>query len=77
MEGRDGIGCSAVARGWLAEGSMMACFELRPQACLGIPFSSSLSSTAFRFRVALPGLSFQPGVRRWLPFAAPTSCLGG
>lgn len=77
MEDGNGVECSAAPRGWLAEGSRMACCDLRHQACLGILFSSSWSCTAFSSRVVLPGPSLQPGVRRWLLFAAPTSCLGG
>lgn len=32
VEDRNGVGCSAEPRAWLAEGSTMVCFELRHQA---------------------------------------------
>lgn len=42
VEGGDGAGCPTAPRGWLAEGSTMACFELMHKFCLRVPFSSNL-----------------------------------
>lgn len=55
VEARDGAGCPTAPGKWLAEGSTMACFELMHQACLGAPFSSSLSCFSLRLEGVLLG----------------------